>query len=350
MRQHVILDTLGIMDFLNLTTKTTKNIGDEIQIIAANNLLGEFGATISGEVDRERLSSYSGPKKKLLMNGWYFHNSSYWPPSKDIIPLITSFHLSDLPGEEDGKNPRTTILEKNNRKFITAQPIGARDIEVLRFFTRNNIPAYFSGCLTLTLKPRGIAKKKQICCVDVPSHIVAHIKHVSRLPVVELFNSEIPDGIDYATKMKRAQDTLNTYEKSSVVISSRLHAVLPSLALGTSAILIHNKNKDASRYSGLGDLIRNASEEDFLNGLHNHELIDPSPNSNHYQTIAENLKKIVSAFVLDETVSYEKLLQISQENLYTLINASDEHKNLVREWNNQRFFHNNRLPFWKRKR
>lgn len=321
------------MDFLTLSTQTTRNIGDEIQIIAAEGLLKKNNIAPSAVIDRERLSTYSGPKAKLIMNGWYFHESAYWPPSKHILPLISSFHLTDVISEVDGTNPRATALKKSNLPFLLENgPIGARDIEVLEFLTAQDIPAYFSGCMTLTIEPKGVKKINQICCIDASPEMIDHIKKVTEIPVIELHNSDIPDGLTRDEKMQLGQERLNTYEASTLVISSRLHAVLPALSLGTPALLIHNKNADASRYAGLKELVRNCSEDDFIAGLFNYLLIKPTDNSSYYAVIKKNLENIVHQFINNDPLPLETLLKISQENLRTLLVAKEDNDRAVAEW------------------
>lgn len=318
------------MDFLTLSTQTTKNIGDEIQQIAANRFLRE--QSIVGVIDRERLDEYSGKPVKLIMNGWYFHDSSHWPPAKNISPLVTSFHISDLPGEADGINPRETLLDPKNIHFIkSASPIGARDIEVHDFLSRNDIPTYFSGCLTLTLEPRGVKKNDKICCVDLNNEVINYIKNHTNRQIIELHNSEIPEGLSHDEKIERAQQTLDDYEASSLVISSRLHAVLPALALGTPAILLHNKNKDASRYAGLKEFVKNCSEEDFLAGLYDKELQSPSPNQNFHLPVVENLTKIISGFINDITLTELELAKISESNLKAVLAAKEYNDKQIRQ-------------------
>src|SRR4051812_48490909 len=77
------------------------NVGDYIQSLAAK----QFLPRVDKYINREKLSSYNEEKVKLIMNGWFMHESKKWPPSSNIDPLLVSFHLNsqaknDLLSEE----------------------------------------------------------------------------------------------------------------------------------------------------------------------------------------------------------------------------------------------------------
>lgn len=308
------------MKFVSLTTKTTKNIGDEIQILAARQFLPTRTA---GTVDRERLGKYSSDPARLIMNGWYVSSTRHWPPSKTLTPLLTSFHMTDLPDPYTNRPTCDAMLEKEGKSFLLKNgPVGARDLGTYRFLLKNSISSYFSGCLTLTIKNRGLKKNQNICSVDVSPAVNEHLGRISDRTIVTLENSSIPDNMPYDQKLARAQETLNTYEQSAVVITTRLHAALPSLALGTPVILINNKNSDASRYLGLKDLVRNCDEEAFLAGMYSDVIAEPSPNATYHAVITENLRRIVSAFVAGTSPDFH-FEAISSQNLQAALEAKE---------------------------
>jgi hypothetical protein len=223
------------------------------------------------------------------------------------------------------------VLQKDNLPFLKKNsPIGARDLEIYTFLKENDVPTYFSGCLTLTLKKRGLQKDSTICCVDTSPDVTAYVKRISPCRVVELHNSEIPPNIPYEEKMKIAQKTLDAYEQADLVVSSRLHAVLPSLALETPTILIHNKNKDSSRYLGLKDLVRNCDEQELLNGLFDDKISNPVPNKPYYKTMARNLENIVNAYMRDSPLPSPAYTSISEENMKTILEAKEENEKEMR--------------------
>jgi hypothetical protein len=75
------------------TKARNKNIGDYIQSIAQK----QFLPRVDDYVQREKLSSYdnnSHTPTALIMNAWYMWHPENWPPSELIIPLPISMHLS----------------------------------------------------------------------------------------------------------------------------------------------------------------------------------------------------------------------------------------------------------------
>ena len=66
------------------------NIGDYIQALASS----QFLPSIDGFVNREKLKDYDGEKCKMIMNAWYLHDSTQWPPSDKINPLFVAVHFN----------------------------------------------------------------------------------------------------------------------------------------------------------------------------------------------------------------------------------------------------------------
>src|SRR4051794_26866989 len=93
-----------------------KNIGDYIQSVAAEQYTGRDVVF----VEREHLHEYSGEPIKLIMNGWYMHIPENWPPSKDIVPLLTSIHMTPNIGERMLTEGGIEYLKKHG-------PVGCRD-------------------------------------------------------------------------------------------------------------------------------------------------------------------------------------------------------------------------------
>ena len=71
----------------------------------------------------------------------------YWPPSKDVLPLLISMHIS--PTKSSG------MLTDNGLNYLREYgPVGCRDLGTLEILKKHDVPCYFSGCLTLTLGER----------------------------------------------------------------------------------------------------------------------------------------------------------------------------------------------------
>lgn len=275
-----------------------KNIGDYIQSIAA----AQFIKKADVYIEREHLHEYSGEKVKLIMNGWFTHFPENWPPSNDIDPLFVSFHIA----------PRkaNALLTPENIKYLKEHaPIGCRDKETETLLKSKDIPAYFSGCLTLTLgksyvnndkngkyyfvDPYFKMSKNFFSLLSVSLLLVFKFRIIRKLSVKMkkstslknliktsffhktyaryfeksfLLNAEYEPHAVLETelgneddKFKYAHNLLTKYSKASVVITSRIHCALPCLGMDTPVIFVTDVDNKISkgRFGGLLELFNN---------------------------------------------------------------------------------------------
>jgi hypothetical protein len=106
----------------------TTNLGDDIQTLAAIELLRKKNINEYVFVDRENLNSYNGPNIKVIMNGWYMHNINNFPPSNRITPIFISFHCND-----------ENIIKNNVQYFKNYEPIGCRDQYTVDLFKKYDV-------------------------------------------------------------------------------------------------------------------------------------------------------------------------------------------------------------------
>ena len=67
-------------------------------------------------------------------------------------------------------------------------------------------------------------------------------------------------------RFQLAEYFLYLYQSAAAVISTRLHAMLPALALETPVFLVKDRSKyDEKRYAGLAELVNSATDEEYLN-------------------------------------------------------------------------------------
>lgn len=270
----------------------TENIGDEVQSIAARRFLPK----VDYYIDRDNLSNFkSDHSVKLIMNGWYNRNPKSWPPRADsnIEPLLISMHVS-----QKDKQVVKSFLSPDSVEFLKKNgPVGARDKTTEEFFIKHNIPSYFSGCVTLTLQRDPEIKKRDfILAVDVSKKIVETIKQRTNRPVIEISVYHFP----YLSREERffvAEYFLSLYQSAAAVITTRLHAMLPSLAFETPVLLIKdNKKYEAKRYAGLMELVRSATEQEFINSSGIFKLDNPTKNPSKYKKIRESIIEKCSNF------------------------------------------------------
>ena len=230
------------------------NIGDYIQSLAALQFLPKNCKPYL--VDRDSLKFYSGPKIKLILNGWHYLHSGNRYISEQIDPIFISYHLISKI-----KLPQVYIdtLEKN-------APIGCRDYITRDQFNEYGIDSYFSSCLSTTLDIDYAVKDDErtneiifinyklgkfveadnylysLKAYDLAEKNITYINHT--------FNSEM----SHLERFKLAKSLLNKYARAKLVISTRIHGALPCLALNTPVIFIQ-KNYNYNRFSGLYEFL-----------------------------------------------------------------------------------------------
>lgn len=248
----------------------TGNIGDDIQSLAAIHMLNKNGVHDHTFVEREDLKDYRGPPTRLIMNGWFMHDVNQFPPSQQITPLFIGFHCA-----------KESLIERNVEYFKKHEPIGCRDTHTENIFKKNGIESYFSGCLTLGFD-EAKEKGKETYVVDSSKFDTSeyeNVKHISH----KISRTSLHD------RFKKANEKLIFYRKAKLVITSRLHCLLPCRAFGTKAIFVHKNYNSDPRFKGL---------EKYINGVKNlskdapqtvdRELIDGAKEDLNF-----NLRKLI---------------------------------------------------------
>lgn len=226
----------------------TTNLGDDIQTLAAINFLSKKGITNYSFINRELLSEYNGEHVSLIMNGWFTHDIKKFRPSHNITPIFLGFHCSN-----------EKLIRNNIDYFQTHSPIGCRDQDTAKMFEKYNVPAYFAPCLTLYFDK---VKEKTDLVVDVDLGGCSYIKPVfhdmskyyNRLKVTHEISHYWEKNI-LNTRLMLAKKILKIYAEASLVITSRLHAALPSLGMGTKVKFINKDFNDDPRFSGYREIL-----------------------------------------------------------------------------------------------
>ncbi|MGB0316357.1 MAG: polysaccharide pyruvyl transferase family protein [Flavobacteriaceae bacterium] len=282
-----------------LAYPNSNNLGDFIQSIAA----AQWFEGPPMFLDREALHLYQGQKVKLFMNGWFMEAPKNWPPSEAIRPLFISFHLN--PTAEKGllKPEGISYLKKH-------QPIGCRDLYTQTILERHGIRAYFSGCLTLSLKRvlfvNPNQKRKGILVVSplerlLPTHtntkkegikeaLLSKIQSVKQpfkakqykqaMHLLQTYLAQAEDEIHYTSQLmdpkgyseqersKAALDLLKSIASAKMVVTSRIHTALPAVAFNTPVLFLadgldHINQK--SRLDGIDSFFYSLQSKDLKN-------------------------------------------------------------------------------------
>lgn len=183
----------------------------------------------------------------MLAFGWYMHSQFDlrfdFPFHENLQPLFVSFHVN-----------KHAILTPTAVDYLRAHgPIGCRDWTTVHLLLNAGVPAFFSGCLTTTIDtvfPADFSSApagSPAVYVDTPvpeddagSELVTHLHPSVRR------NS-------FARNLEHAVDLLDAYRtRFSRVVTSRLHAFLPSWAIGAD-VDFRPRNDADIRFAGLLD-------------------------------------------------------------------------------------------------
>lgn len=180
-------------------------------------------------------------------------------------------------------------------------PIGCRDKESQRLLSQNKIENYFSGCLTLTIKPFDeIKKSNYICLVDVCDQIVDKVKKSTDLPIKIISHNVAPKSYSQKTiedRMNNVENLLKVYQKAHLVITTRLHAMLPSIALGTPVIYIKEENYEKDRLDTFTKFVDSYIKNDFINMDIKKILSEPKRIDPKFKEIANKLEIECQKFI-----------------------------------------------------
>lgn len=188
------------------------------------------------------------------------------------------------------------------------QPIGCRDKKTYNKLLKKGIKAYFSGCITTTLDIHYYQKEnsrgKEILFTDFTfgyfpkaDIFIKNLKAYDFANVTYLSHG-FSSNYSQIERFKIADKILKRYAKARLVITTKIHAALPCLALKTPVILVNNQY-DNERFDGLYDLLNTIG----INSTNKFEIninINDSGlvyNSDKYLKYSSKLKKIMKNYI-----------------------------------------------------
>jgi len=275
------------------------NIGDYVQALASS----QFYPRIDGFIEREFVHEYNGEPSRVIMNGWYQHNPTHWPPSGNIEPLYVAVHINSTAREK-------MLCNESIKYFKLHEPIGCRDTATRDMLKEKGVDSYFSGCMTLTLGKKYRSEEKDGKVYFVDPYFVTNwnlknkIKnavflffHYSKIKKIAAKHPDPKTGLrkmmiittffreyrkiftdetllnaeyicqqskhwkeDFPTneeRLKEAERLVKGYAKAALVVTSRIHCALPCLGLETPVIYTENAQQSeasACRFGGIREL------------------------------------------------------------------------------------------------
>ncbi len=291
------------------------NIGDCIQSLAIENLYRKIGIAVETLtlINRDDIRTYrggGGTRYVLPMQAWFADYAGVFPLpwSDEIEPVFIGFHLNTIHHTRE-----RFIREKIHEKMKAFEPIGCRDRSTCDFLRSLGVNAYFSGCMTLTFDKREKEPVNgKIFLVDPTRKTLKKLPHWIR----EQADTSITHFYywnQYPVTLQGAQDfenearhILQRYKNEArLVITSKIHAAMPCVAMGIPVIFIHEE-ADNVRFDVLDGILPRYTPKDM-------PFIDWNPKA---ADISE-LKQALIANALDRLLQKEDKQAIETLNRLT---------------------------------
>lgn len=244
----------------------TGNMGDDIQAYAAS----RFYPHIDYYIEREKIDSFfsnDGEQVAAIMAGWYTHSLLNWPPSPFIKPLMVSMHFTPYMDCKFGDKNINILSYRASLDWFDKSGdagVGCRDEHSVIMLEKLGIKAWWSGCITLTLKKfPDVTEHNKIVCIDLTDEQTDAIKRHTSKEIVKMTHV-YTDLRCVDDRMKDVEERLKFYQGSSLVVTTRLHAALPAIALGVPVLYVINKNTDESRFGSYLKYLNCIDENDLL--------------------------------------------------------------------------------------
>lgn len=303
--------------------KNSLNLGDPIQSYAMKYIYSKMGINENDlvEVSRYNTKSYNGDYIVLPFNCFNIIYNQFGYPyetlplSPKIIPVFLSFHLHSRVIDP--------VIIENLKNF---QPIGCRDEETMENLRKHGLISWLSGCVTLLLpKRKNIPKNEKVFLVDIPQQLNKYIpkeilenaEYINHQPsFLRISNSNRMSEKEYKIFYDFSINMLKRYqEEATLIVTSRLHAASPCIAMGIPVILVSN-NFDG-RFSFIDKYLPLYTPDLF-------HCIDWKPKVINYEVEKEQIIQSFIGRIEEVYTKYKKIYDIStfyekrKKNIYNL--------------------------------
>lgn len=278
------------------------NIGDPIQTVALEKIYKEMNILEENivRIDLSELAVYKGEYVVLPMLGVAIGAGfAPLPLSPFILPVFISAHFV------------VSELSQEAIEYLKMYaPIGCRDEYSLNTMRKYGIPAFLSGCITAVWEKRKLnIMPKKVYIVDVPQSVEEYIPDILKKDAIrkshllplekEVMTHEIAEELYEQSKI-----CLKEYEQNAkLVISSRLHALVPCMAMGIPVIGVFENL--SYRFSWLDKYIPLYVEENFLD-------IDWNPDIVEYEEEKQEIKGLFINYIHEVYKKYQVSYRVSE--------------------------------------
>lgn len=240
---------------------STENLGDHVQLLAAQRLLRRTGVVPEVELDRDNEIASAKPIDEMpapigiLLNGWYKTNPAEWPPHPKLKPIYLGFHTRLF------QSP-TLVSPEAIEHYKTYEPIGCRDRYTAGLLRSHGVDTFVSYCLSLLYERRLPSPETQTetFVVSRDRDILAHLPaSLGEQRYVHHYSGTF----DFHENMLGVAHLLELYRtRAKLIVTTLLHCALPAIAMGIPVVVFYPANSepmhasDRERFSSLERLVR----------------------------------------------------------------------------------------------
>lgn len=216
------------------------NVGEGIQALAMDYIFDRLGIPYQDVVfvkrDDDFKDLYQGEILMPVHMGVYGENKMRLPLPENVTPLFTSMvvyydFFDDAP-------ELLAYFKKN-------EPIGCRDEHTKKIFTKHGVKAYLMGCFTICFPKREKDPiDGKVFLIDTPVGLEEYLPKDIKADYVKVTHSvpfdTYPVTVEEDSRQKQiARKHLEQYrDEAKLVITGRLHAAIPCMAMGIPVILV----------------------------------------------------------------------------------------------------------------
>ena len=275
------------------------NMGDMMQTLAIASIYERMGIPEDQivEIGINDIMEYDGDYMILPINinlslNWC---TNIFPLPAKILPVfigLSYFSATDFPN--------------SLREYFHAwAPIGCRDESTLHLMRRHRIPAYLFGCISATLPRRTQAPQNgKVFFVDVPDSLLPYIPKELCLESESFSHIYRGDAFLHLENVKAAGlQLLKKYrDEASLVVTARLHAMAPCLAMGIPVVAA--VENCSPRMAWIDRLIPLYTRPEYAK-------IDWYPSSVNYEEMKEIMVKVAIGRIKHTAEKYQDVLKVS---------------------------------------
>lgn len=240
-----LMNYLENPSFNNLNNAVA-NLGDSIQALAIDSIYSQLGINKDDirVIERDFPMHYADEPVNLVFYSEFAKHNIYnrinFSNKINIKGIISAVFYDEI-------DTLCDTCSNFNKLLKSVEPIGARDERSREILRKGGIEAYLTGCFTVCFPKRSNEPKtRKVFFVDTPQALekyipiefrnnceyITHAVSMKKYPV---------DFVENARLEKEAFKLLERYKnEATLIVTGRLHAAVPCLAMGIPVILTAN--------------------------------------------------------------------------------------------------------------